>query len=363
MFKKIKNLLFLSFVICFTFIASACTITINLYIPAIHIGTEEVSFHFIELGNGKTGDCIYINCGDTDIIVDGGSRTNSSTTIKNYINQFVTDGKIEFGIITHADQDHIASFAGDGSNQSLFEIYEFETIIDFPKTNKDTQVYNRYIEKRNAEVNAGAKRYSALECYNEENGAHKSYELGTNVSLNILYNYFYENQSSDENNYSVCFEIVQNENKFLFTGDLEEDGEEYLVEYNELSKVKLFKAGHHGSKTSSNDCLLDVIQPDICVVCCCAGSVEYTQNLNNTFPTQDFVDRISKWTEKVYVTTVGSIEHNGEKYEDISYESMNGDIVVSSGSIITVNCSNNNTVLKDTDWFKTYRTMPTSWAS
>lgn len=359
--NKISKLLFLSFVTCFMFIASACNITINFYIAPVKIGTDAVSMHFIELGNGYTGDCIYINCGDTDIIVDGGSRTNSSTTIQSYVNNFVTDGKIEFAIVTHADQDHIASFAGDNSNQSLFDMYEFETIIDFPKTNKNTKVYNRYVEKRNQEISNGANHYTALECYNQTNGAKKSYEIGNNVNLNILYNYFYEAESSDENNYSVCFEIVQNDNKFLFTGDLEKEGEEKLVEYNTLSKVKLFKAGHHGSKTSSNDCLLDIIQPEYCVVCCCCGSVEYTQNLENTFPTQDFIDRISKWTQKVYATTVASIEHNGEKYRDTSFTSLNGNIVVTSADDISVQGSNNSKTIKETDWFKEYRNMPLNW--
>lgn len=361
--KKHFKTLILSLLLCMTFILSGCTITINLYIPPMSIGTEELSIHFLELGNHYTGDSIYINCGDTDIIVDGGSRTNSSDDIANYVNQYVKDGIIEFGIITHADRDHIACFAGDGSNQSLFEIYEFETIIDFPRTDKTSQVYNDYIEKRDLEVANGAVHYTALECYKEENGAKKSYTLGTNVSLNILYNYYYENPSNDENNYSVCFEIVQNDKKFLFTGDLEEKGEEYLVEYNDLSQVELYKAGHHGSKTSSNDCLLDVIKPKMCVVTCACGSIEYTQNLENTFPTQKFIDRISKWTDKVYVTTLVEIEYdqNDEKYKDKSFESMNGTIIVKSLNSVNLTCSNNTTKLKDTDWFKEYRDCPTNW--
>ena len=54
--------------------------------------------------------------------------------------------------------------------------------------------------------------------------------------------------------------------KFLFTGDLEEEGEIKLVENNkslqelrdnnEQFGVDLYKAGHHGSKTSSSETLL-----------------------------------------------------------------------------------------------------------
>lgn len=329
----------------------------------------ELSIHFLELGNNNTGDSIYIKSGETDILIDGGSRTNSSETIKNYVNKFVTDSVLEFVIVTHADRDHIAAFAGDGSNVSLFDYYQVETIIDFPKTDKNSATLNRYYEKRNAEVEQGAKHYSALECWNEVGGAKRSYELSDGVTLNILYNYYYENHHIDENNYSVCFQIEQGENKFLFTGDLEEDGEKRLVQNNDLGPVKLFKAGHHGSATSSNDCLLDIIQPEIVVATCVAGSVEYTDNLLNTFPTQDFINRVSKHTQKVYVTTLGYIEVKGTKedgstdYGDVGYDSMNGNIVVTCiRGDITVKCSNNDTLLKDTAWFSEYRQMPSAWS-
>lgn len=330
-----------------------------------------LEIHFLELGNNETGDCIYIRSGETDILVDAGSRTSSVHTINNYLSNYIQDNVLDFVIVTHADSDHISGFAGDNTNKSLFLTYDVKTIIDFPKTNKTTNVYNNYVTQRDLEVENGAEHYNALECYNNQNGAQRSYEIGENITLNILYNYYYENYSSDENNYSVCFQIEEGDNNYLFTGDLEEKGEEYLVEYNELEKVKLYKAGHHGSKTSSNDVLLDVIQPEICVVTCSAGSTQYAKiYLENTFPTQAFINRISKWTDKVYVTTYATIKENGidektglPKYTDTGeFFSLNGNIVVKSeNGKVEVNCSNNNTILKDSQWFLDNRTMPSYW--
>ena len=329
----------------------------------------DLEMHFLELGNGYTGDSCYIKCGDVDILVDAGSRTSSSTTIANYLDTQVTDKKLEYIIVTHADRDHIAGFAGDSKNPSIFARYEVDTIIDFPLTNKvgskETGVLKDYYSERDSRVKKGAKHYNALQCYNNTDGGQRTYKLSDTITLNILYNYYYENSSPDENNYSVCFQIEDGDNKYLFTGDLELEGEEKLVANNSLDKVKLFKAGHHGSKTSSNDCLLDVIQPEVCVVTCCAGSVEYTQNLENTFPTQLFINRISKWTDKVYVTTVGTIaKDDSGKWKDVSYTSLNGIVVVKvNNGLLNVECSNNNTVLKDTDWFKNNRTTPDAWKS
>lgn len=313
------------------------------------VSTGEISFHFLELGNGYTGDSVYIKAGDNDILIDAGSRGNSADDIAGYIDQYVTDGKLEYVIATHADQDHIAAFVGTSSIPGIFDRYEVGTIIDFPRTDKSTQVYKNYVAKRQIEVESGAKHYTALECYKEENGAKKKYELSESINMEILYNYFYENKSSDENNYSVCLLFNHGSKYFLFTGDLEEKGEEYLVEYNDLPEVELFKAGHHGSPTSSNDCLLSVIKPKIVCVCCCAGSDEYTDNNLNMFPAQDFISRVSKYTDKVYATTIVSDNASG-------FDSFNGNIVVlSTSETVNVVCTKSDIILKESEWFKENR--------
>ena len=316
---------------------------------------DEIQFHFLELGNKYTGDCTLVKVGDTEVLIDAGSRAGSASTIVSYINQYCTDGVLEYVIATHADQDHISAFVGTSKIAGVFDSFVCETIIDFPLTNKTTQTYQNYVAKRGAEVQSGAKHYTALECWNNQNGAQRSYELADGITMNFLYQKFYETKTTDENDYSVCALFTQGTNNYLFTGDLEELGEKSLVENNDLPKCKLFKAGHHGSKTSSTSELLAVIQPEVVCVCCCCGSDEYTDANANQFPTQAFVDRVSAYTGKVYVTTIVADNADG-------FKSMNGNIVVSSkGGDLTVTCSNNNTLLKDTEWFKENRTTPTAW--
>lgn len=309
----------------------------------------ELEIHFLELGNKYTGDSVYIQVGEVDILIDAGSRGNSADDIGNYLRSQMIDETLEYVIATHAHQDHIAGFVGTSKEPSIFEQFECETIIDFPLTNATSKVYKNYVEKRDAEVALGAAHFTALQCYNNEGNAKRIYELGEGIEMEILYNYFYENKTSDENDYSVCLMINQGDKHFLFTGDLEKEGEEKLVEYNDLPVVEVFKAGHHGSYTASTDALLSVIKPKIVCVCCCAGSDEYTDNLDNMFPAQAFISRICKYTENVYVTTIVSDN-------ELGFTSMNGNIVVTSNnSGVSVNCSNNNTILKDTEWFKKNR--------
>ncbi len=348
------------------------------YYDVNSISSAELSIHFLELGNKYTGDSIFIKAGDTDILIDAGSRKNSAATLSNYIDLYCTDGTLEYVIATHADQDHIAGFVGS-SGQGIFDKYQCNNIIDFNLSNKELKndsgnktLYSQYLDKRNELVAQGTNHYSALDCYNNANGASRVYQLCDTVEMEILYNYFYEHKSSDENNYSVCLLIRQfvdgynfdNRNdpnnaeytkNYLFTGDLEIEGEQYLVEYNTLPQVELFKAGHHGSKTSSNDCLLEVIKPKVVCVCCCAGSDEYTSNTQNQFPTQAMIDRVAAYTDAVYVTSIANDTEKG-------FQSFNGNIVYTcSGGKVTMYFSESDVKLKDSDWFKNNRTCPMSW--
>lgn len=318
------------------------------------IVTENLSIHFPMLGNKSSGDCTLIKTGNTEVLIDAGSEKSSAATLVPYISEYCTDGVLEYVIVTHADQDHIAAFVGTNSAPGIFESFECGTIIDFPRTNKDTQVYKDYVELRDAEAEAGAAHYTALECWNNANGAARSYTLSEGITMNFLYQRFYEEYSGDENNYSVCMLLTQGQNNYLFTGDLEAEGEESLVEENDLPECKLFKAGHHGSPTSSNDVLLSVIRPEIVVVCCCCGSDEYTDNVANMFPSQAFVDRVAKYTDRIYVTTVVS-------ENDAGFEPMNGNIVLSSdGGEVSVRCSASDLVFRESEWFKENRTWPSA---
>lgn len=318
----------------------------------------ELDIYFPELGNKYAGDCVLIKTGNTEVLIDAGSRTGSAATIVPYIKNYCTDGVLEYVIATHAHQDHIAAFVGTSSAKGVFESFVCGTIIDFPRTDADSQVYKDYVSKRDAEVAEGAKHYTALECWNETNGAKKSYALGEGIEMTILYQKFYETKSSDENNYSVCLLVTQGESNFLFTGDLEKAGEESLVESNDLPHCKLFKGGHHGSRTSSNDILLSKITPENVCICCCAGSPEYSTDPAAIFPTQEMIDRVAKYTKNIYVTTLATNVTAGSQ-AGYGYTSMNGNITVRSiGATVTVTGSNNSTILKETAWFKANRTWP-----
>ncbi len=368
--RKARFSLALTVFLCIVAVVAGCVVgyAAAALISASHYHSDEapkslvqgeLQIHFLELGNKYTGDCTYIKAGETDILIDAGSKTSSVETITAYLSDYVTDAKLEYVIVTHAHQDHYAGFTKEDG--SLFDLYEVGTIIDFALSNQDdkdsSNMYGRYINEREDEIAAGATHYTAAACV-EKQKTDGAFDLGSGVTMTVLDSYFYYNEAESENDYSVCTLFSYGDYNYLFTGDLEEDGEEYLVEMNELPEVDLYKAGHHGSKTSSSEALLSVIQPDIVCVCCCAGSSEYTDVNDNQFPTQEFIDRVAPYTDKVYVTTLCV------DYDQGVFQSMNGNIaVVTDKTGITVNCSSDSRVLKEWEWFKNNRTCPEAWKS
>ena len=322
-------------------------------VPPTNIQNTDIQINFLELGNEYTGDSTFIKAGDVDILIDAGSRKNSATAIRSFVDKYCTDGKLEYVIATHAHQDHIAGFVGSKSDPGIFEKYEVGTIIDFNLTNSATAIYKDYVTKRDAEVASGAKHYTALDCWKGTNGGQKKFQITERVEMEILYQEFYENTTEDENDYSVCVMFNNIDQHYLFTGDLEAAGEKSLVKNNTLPKVQLFKGAHHGSYTANTMDLLNVIQPEVVCICCCAGSTEYTTNKDNTFPAQAAINRLGLFTENIYVTTV---------YDEKSkYKSLNGTIAFfANGTEYAVSCTNSNDILKNSEWFKANRTWPNS---
>lgn len=333
------------------------------------IAQAEFSIHFLDVGNKYTGDCILIDCGDTEALIDAGSRKNSGPTLVDYINGYCGDGKLEYVIATHSDQDHISAFLGESNKQNgIFGNFEIGTFIMFDKSGKEPTPSNLYGQFLTAVENLpeSTRVFTAGQCYDERDGALRRYFLNESktLSLNILYNYYYYNvDKNNENNHSVvtllAYESQTEISYYLFTGDLEAEGEQKMVEYYKdelnsksrydiLPQVELFKAGHHGSYTASTEALLEIIKPKYVAVSCCAGSDEYAKDSNHYFPAQEFIDRISGYTDKIYCTDIVNEDGSG-------YSQMNGNIVFYYSGGLKLYCSNNNTILKETEWFKNNR--------
>ena len=338
-------------------------------IPKDNYAEEKVEVYFPDLKNYKNGDCSLIKVGDTEVLIDAGPNTDSLEDISDFLSRTCTDGKIEYVIVTHAHIDHYSCFATSNGILSRFEI---GTVIDFAQVTptydengenirKNTKRYKTYQKELSATVSRGTKHYTAKEA--RESGNYE-FELSDTVTLKILDNkYYYEPDYVNldtENNHSVCAMIKQrctdgSYRNFLFTGDLQAEGEEYLVNNGELENVVLLKAPHHGSITSSTPEFLAAVKPEIVCICCNMGGIK-DEDLHNAFPTQTFINRVSNYTARVYAPTT-VLEH-----DDGSTIPYNGTITVTSyRNTVKVKGDNHSRPILESEWFKSDRELPPDW--
>ena len=100
-------------------------------------------------------------------------------------------------------------------------------------------------------------------------------------------------EDPQENGLCVLFET---ENcAILITGDRSELGEVQLLESYVLPKVDLLVAGHHGSKYSTSQRLLEAVQPD---------QVWISAGKDNGYghPAQELLDRLAAYGCRIYRT-------------------------------------------------------------
>ncbi len=68
-----------------------------------------------------------------------------------------------------------------------------------------------------------------------------------------------ETEFADRNEESLVFRLTFDRFSLLLTGDMEESGEEKLLDSGILTPVTVLKAGHHGSATSSGERFIETL--------------------------------------------------------------------------------------------------------
>ena len=203
------------------------------------LGTLEV--HYLDVGQG---DATFIKCGDMWMLIDAGDN-NQGINVQSYLE---TQGisKIDYVIGTHPDADHI------GGLDVVISSFECGKIL-MPDEKKDTKTYKDVIEA------IDDKKYKVTL---PEVG--KTYELDEAEFTIIAPNDNYD----DANNESIGILLKYGESSFLFTGDVEEDGEQDILKNGIDIHADVYKAAHHGSRTSSCDELLEAVKPKSIVISC-----------------------------------------------------------------------------------------------
>lgn len=217
------------------------------YVGGSHsnIVSGELEIHYIDIGQG---DSTLIKCGEHAMLIDAGEN-DCGTQIQNYLNsQNVT--KLDYIIGTHPHSDHI------GGMDVI--IYKFDCdVVMMPDVSNNTKTYRDVI--------------SAMKSRNYANTVPKpgdTYKLGDAEFTIIAPSRTYD----DYNNDSIGLILKYGDRKFLFTGDAEEEAEADIVKTGIDIDCDVYQAGHHGSRTSSSETLLNAANPAYAVISCAEGN-------------------------------------------------------------------------------------------
>ena len=72
----------------------------------------------------------------------------------------------------------------------------------------------------------------------------------------------------DDNNNSLVFKLTYKNNSMLFTGDIENSAEKFILENDLNLSADILKIAHHGSKTSTSEDFLKEVNPSVALISC-----------------------------------------------------------------------------------------------
>lgn len=276
--RIITLILTICMIVSTAFVFASCDLFFFLFPEDYEIPEGSAEFHFVDVGQG---DATLIFADGKTILIDTGEKDSQNVLI-NYLKDKGIE-TINYFIITHFDSDHF------GEATEVLENFEIENLI-IPDQVKTTKMYTTFM----AAVNARPEMFVSVIEDNDDIG--DMIEVDDIVDLDTDDRFLYvgeldpeveddrgdlvleffgpvKDTYSNSNDYSIIVLISWGQNSILFTGDAEEKAEEALVDkypYTLASKIDcdVFKAGHHGSRTSSSQEIIDAASPEYVIISC-----------------------------------------------------------------------------------------------
>lgn len=213
--------------------------------------TAEVCF--VDTGQS---DCILIRTEEAAVLIDAG-EVGCESTVCSALKKRGVDA-LSLVVATHPHSDHI------GSMEAVFDEFAVERLLipNIPEEYLlDSPLYDGVIS-------AAEKEDGCAVIYAEPG---MEFDLGGGAALEVLGPV--ECYFDEMNNWSVVTKLTFGEASFLFTGDAEAAAELDLIASGADLSCDVLKCGHHGSRTSTTEALLDAAAPRYAVFLCGAGNV------------------------------------------------------------------------------------------
>lgn len=201
----------------------------------------QMQVHFLDIGQG---DSTLITCGEHSMLVDAGNNSKGTAIQDTLQYQGITE--LDYVVGTHPDADHI------GGLDVIITKFPSGALL-MPDYEKDTKTYEEVIR---------AASYRHLKIIHPKAGT--TYQLG-DASFTILGPI---KKYSNANDNSICFLLQHGDNRFLFTGDAEEEAEADMLAGAIDISADVYKVPHHGSRTATSEAFFQKVRPVYAVISC-----------------------------------------------------------------------------------------------
>jgi competence protein ComEC len=208
---------------------------------------KKLQVTFFDVGQG---DAIFIETpSGKQMLVDGGASAIVLERLAKEMSYF--DRTIDVVVATHGDADHVTGLI------PVLRAYDTSLIVESPIKGESGIFEELRHEIKKKEV-SGALTHIA--------SRGDVIDLGDGVTAEILYPGKDISPRTETNDASVSLVLTYGEHSFLLTGDLSSSYEHTLISKTIPKKITVYKAGHHGSNTSSGELLLSRTQPEYSII-------------------------------------------------------------------------------------------------
>ncbi|MDQ1328349.1 MAG: fold metallo-hydrolase, partial [Candidatus Poribacteria bacterium] len=233
---------------------------------------------YLDVGEG---DSIYAEMPDNyKILIDGGSYREGYSLGERVVAPFLKQegvGNLDLMVSTHPDNDHTGGLTYILDNFHVKKILTGSYGLTSP-------TYKEFLNRLNGTQSIDAK----------PEVIHDNKDIKIEV-LSDQYRGVLKNEDSRMNNNSVVLKLTYKEASFLFTGDIQKEGERQLVNSGRDVKATVLKVAHHGSGSSSSYDFIRAVQPTVAVI-----SVGYRNFYNH--PSPYVIARYDRSGVKIYRT-------------------------------------------------------------
>ena len=210
--------------------------------PEPTVSGKGLTVQFIDVGQA---DCALLSCDGEYLLIDGGNRDDSQLVVSFLEQQGVQE--LAAVVCTHAHEDHV------GGLPAVLAVYPTKAVYAPTKT-YSSNIFDKFVYYTDQQglditIPSPGDRFSLGQAEVTVLGPVKSY--------------------AETNNTSIVLMVTYGETAFLFTGDMETDAENDMLDYWEDRvnwQADVLKVGHHGSNTSTGYRFLNAVNPEYGVI-------------------------------------------------------------------------------------------------